>query len=72
MAVEVCHKVWVVVHDLQRMHLMVVCHRVWPISLGGIQVDVVTVAYCHDLFPRLSPIHLPAPYLYWVYSSDLI
>src|SRR5882724_11287862 len=35
-------KVWVVVHDLQRVHPMVVCHRVWPIILGGIQVDVMT------------------------------
>ena len=45
MAAEVCHKVQVVVHDLQRVHLMVVCHRVWPISLGGIQVDFMTVAH---------------------------
>ena len=41
---EVCHKVWVVMYDLQRMHPMVVCHRVWQISLGGTQVDVMTVA----------------------------
>ena len=45
MAAEVCHKVWVVVHDLQRVHPMVICHMVWPIILGGIQVDVVTVAH---------------------------
>jgi len=44
MAADVCHKVRVVVHDLQRVHLMGVCHRVWLISLGGIQVNVVMVA----------------------------
>ena len=45
MAAELCHKVQVVMHDLQRVHLMVVCLRVWLISLGGIQVDVVTMAH---------------------------
>ena len=45
MAAKVCHKVRVVMHDLQRVHLMVVCHRVQPISLGGTQVDVMTVAH---------------------------
>jgi len=33
-----------VVHDLKRVHPMVVCRRVRPIILGGIQVDVVTMA----------------------------
>ena len=45
MAAEVCHKVQVVMHDLQRVHLMMVCHRVQPISLGGTQVDVMVVAH---------------------------
>ena len=45
MAAEVCHKVRLVVHDLQRVHLMVVCHRVRLTSLGGIQVDVMMVAH---------------------------
>ena len=45
MAAKVCHKVQVVMHDLQRVHLMVACHRGRPICLGGIQVDVVTVAH---------------------------
>src|SRR5882724_4078547 len=36
--------VWVVMHDLQRVHPMVVCHGVQPISLGGTQVDVMMVA----------------------------
>jgi len=44
MAADVCHKVQVVVHDMQRVHLMVVCCRVQPISLGCTQVDVVMVA----------------------------
>ena len=41
MASKVCYKVQVVMHDLQRVHLRVVCHRVQPISLGGTQVDVI-------------------------------
>ena len=45
MAAKVCHEVWVVMHGLQRVHLMVVCHRDQPISLGGIQVDVVMMAH---------------------------
>ena len=45
MAAEVCHKIRVVVCDLQRVHLMVVCHRVQLISLGGTQVDVMMVAH---------------------------
>jgi len=45
MAAEVCYKVQVVMHDLQRVHLMVVCCRIWLINLGGIQVDVVMVAH---------------------------
>jgi len=43
-AAEVCHKVWVVMHDLQSVHPMVVCCRVQLISLGDIQVNVVMVA----------------------------
>jgi len=41
MAAKVCHKFQVVVHDLQRVHPMVVCHRVQLISLGGIQLDAM-------------------------------
>ena len=44
MAAEVCHKVQVVMHDLQRVHLMVVYCKVWPIILEGTWVDVMTVA----------------------------
>ena len=43
MAADICHKVQVVVHDPQRVHPMVVCHRVWPIILGGVQVDVAVI-----------------------------
>jgi len=45
MAAKVCHKVWVVMHDLQRVHPMVVCCEVQLISLGGTQVDVMMVAH---------------------------
>jgi len=45
MAAGVCHEFWVVVQDLQRVHLMVVCHSIQLIRLGGIQVDVMTVAH---------------------------
>ena len=44
MAAKVFHKVWVVVHDLQWVHPMVVCCDVQLISLGGTWVDVMTVA----------------------------
>jgi len=44
-AAKVYHKVQVVMHDLQRVHPMVVCCRVQLISLGDIQVDVMMVAH---------------------------
>ena len=44
MPFEVCYKVWVVMHDLLRVHLRVACHRVQPISIGGTWVDVMMVA----------------------------
>ena len=43
MAAEVHHGIQVVVHDMQRVHLAVVCCRVQPISVGDTQVDIMTV-----------------------------
>ena len=44
MASKVYYRVQVIMYDLQRVHLKVVCYGVQLISIGGTWVDVVTMA----------------------------
>ena len=45
MAAKVCHKVQVVMHDLQRVNPRVVCHGLWQKSIWGTWADVMMVAW---------------------------